>query len=112
MEATLTYTLAVRHNIIITAFLCLSHAFTICCWILTYLGAADWSGAVRQSMAEGKEEEETRTDVCPIAKTRREMTCMEALRVVLCEHDSSSNYCFSKRMKLMDEIEEEVRGVE
>ena len=71
-------------------------------------------GAVRQSMAEGrrKEEEETRTDVCPIAKTRREMTCMEALRVVLCEDDRALNYYFSKRMKLMDQIEEEVRGVD
>ena len=58
-----------------------------------------------------EEEEETRTDVCPLAKKRKERS-MEALRVVLCEHDSSSNYCFSKRMKLMDEIEEEVRGVE
>ena len=37
---------------------------------------------------------------------------MEALRVVLCEHDSKSNYYFSKRMKLKDEIEEEERGVE
>ena len=59
-----------------------------------------------------EEEEETRTDVCPLAKKRKERTCMEALRVVLCEHDSSSNYCFSKRMKLKDEIEEKVRGVE
>ena len=59
-----------------------------------------------------EEEEETRTDVCPIAKTRREMTCMEALRVVLCEDDRALNYYFSKRMKLMDQIEEEVRGVD
>ena len=64
-------------------------------------------------MAEGrKEEEETRNDVCPLAKKRKERTCMEALRVVLCEHDSSSNYCFSKRMKFKDEFEEKVRGVE
>ena len=66
-------------------------------------------------MAEGRkeeeEEEETRTDVCPLAKKRKERS-MEALRVVLCEHDSKSNYYFSKRMKLKDEIEEEVRGVE
>ena len=40
---------------------------------------------------EEEEEEETRTDVCPLAKKRKERTCMEALRVVLCEHDSSSN---------------------
>ena len=69
-------------------------------------------GPVNQ-MAEGREgEEETRTDVCPLAKTRKEMTCMEALRVVLCEDDRALNYYFSKRMKLMDQIEEEVRGVD
>ena len=59
---------------------------------------------------------ETCTALCPIAKKskekRKERTCMEALRVVLCEHDSSSNYCFSKRMKFKDEFEEKVRGVE
>ena len=60
---------------------------------------------------EEEEKEETRTDVCPLAKKRKERS-MEALRVVLCEEDSSSNYCFSKRMKFKDEFEEEVRGVE
>ena len=92
----------------------ISHAFTICCWILeTYYwrGGLAWRGS-RQSMAEGKEEEETRTDVCPLAKKRKEITCMEALRVVLCEDDRALNYYFSKRMKLMDQIEEEVRGVD
>ena len=59
---------------------------------------------------EEEEEEETRTDVCPLAKKRKERTCMEALRVVLCEIDRADNYYFSKRMKLKDEIEKEVRG--
>ena len=56
-------------------------------------------------MAEGRKEEETRNDVCPIAEKRKEGTCMEALRVVLCEQDS-------KRMKRTREIEEEVSGAE
>ena len=52
---------------------------------------------------------ETCTALCPIAKKskekRKERTCMEALRVVLHEHDS-------KRMKRTGEIEQEVRCVE
>ena len=60
---------------------------------------------------EEEEEEETRTDVYPLAKKRKERS-MEALRVVLCEDDRALNYYFSKRMKLMDQIEEEVRGVD
>ena len=56
-------------------------------------------------MAEGRKEEETRNDVCPIAEKRKERRCMEALRVVLHEQDS-------KRMKRTREIEEEVRCVE
>ena len=55
-------------------------------------------------MAEGRKEEETRNDVCPIAEKRKERRCMEALRVVLHEQDS-------KRMKRTREIEEEVSGV-
>ena len=63
-----------------------------------------WRGPVNQ-MAEGRKEEETRNDVCPIAEKRKERTCMDALRVVLHEQDS-------KRMKRTREIEEEVSGVE
>ena len=57
----------------------------------------------------GEPGRETCTALCPIAKKskekRKERTCMEALRVVLHEHDS-------KRMKRTGEIEQEVRCVE